>query len=119
MIWSRKGLLVPLAIFIGVLVQVSLIVLSQRFLLGSFPTKIIGGLVMLCSFLPVLINHLFNKLFLANEISKVLYDEKGNPYQINTYSTFFFIKNRTWTKILLIWNLLLCAYTLVRMLFNI
>ncbi|MBO0423294.1 hypothetical protein [Enterococcus plantarum] len=71
-IWKRKGLLVPVSIVLG----------------------------LLSSFLPCLINHLFNRIFLKNERIELYTDDLGKIYQNDNRSSFFGIKNVTWTKIL-------------------
>jgi hypothetical protein len=108
-IWRKKGFLVPLAILLGYVPLLALtgFGISQKFPVGSVPQRIIGLIAMLTVFAPALINYLFTKYLIKNEEIKVLTDESGQKYQINSISTFFFIKNSTWTKILIVFPLII------------
>ncbi|WP_252195838.1 hypothetical protein [Bacillus mycoides] len=98
-IWKRKGLLVPLALFLGYIPVLALAGMSMDMNIeqGSLLNKLIGFVMLLLMFLPALINYLFTKYFVKDEGIKIVTDEEGKQYKIDTYSKFFFIRNFTWT----------------------
>lgn len=103
-IWKRRGLLVPLAIFLDyspilILAGVTMDLEIER---GNLLLRIIGFVGLITMFLPALINYFFSKKFLKDEGIKIVTDEEVVQYKLDTYSKFFFIKNSTWTIILLI-----------------
>ncbi|MDF0480490.1 hypothetical protein OL233_09370 [Vagococcus sp. PNs007] len=107
-IWKNKGFLVPVAIILGYVPLIALagFGISENYPVGSIQQRLIGMLAILTVFSPALINFLFTKYFIKNEAIKIVTDENGKEYKLNNISTFFFIKNSTWTKLLVIFPML-------------
>ncbi|CAI8707510.1 MULTISPECIES: hypothetical protein [Bacillus] len=114
-IWKRKGLLVPLALFLGYIPVIALAGISMDMNIeqGSLLNKLIGFVMLLLMFLPALINYLFTKYFVKDEGIKIVTDEEGKQYKIDTYSKFFFIRNFTWTFIFLIFEIIVLIKSIV------
>ncbi|WP_025151035.1 hypothetical protein [Bacillus sp. H1a] len=114
-IWKRKGLLVPLALFLGYIPAIALAGISMDMNIekGSLVNKLIGFVVLLLMLSPALINYLFTKYFVKDEGIKIVTDEEGKQYKIDTYSKFFFIRNFTWTFIFLIFDIIMLIRAIV------
>ncbi len=81
--------------------------------LESLLSKLIGFVMLSLMFLPALINYLFTKYFVKDEGIKIVTDEEGKQYKIDTYSKFFFIRNFTWTFIFLIFDIIMLIGAIV------
>ncbi|MFD1465213.1 hypothetical protein ACFQ4L_03805 [Lapidilactobacillus mulanensis] len=113
-IWKRKGLLVPLAIILGLAIQMVLTTQSTNFYAGSFMSRLFGSLGFIATFLPAGLNYLFTKYFLKNETVKFVTDEEGQQYRLDLKSTFFWISNKTWTIILLVLAVIYAVTALIQ-----
>lgn len=106
-IWKNKGFLVFLAIALGMVLYgfltTSLGIADQKDF-GSTIGRLFLGLI------PAALNEIFNRIFLKNEADRTLYDEKGQGYAVNNYSTFFFIRNIHWTYLLAALGILLAVF---------
>ena len=114
-IWKRKGLLVPLALFLGYIPAIALAGISMDMNIerGSLLNKLIGFVMVLLMLSPALINYLFTKYFVKDEGIKIVTDEEGKQYKIDNYSKFFFIRNYTWTFIFLIFEIIILIKSIV------
>ncbi|MGE7875437.1 hypothetical protein [Bacillus paramycoides] len=78
-IWKGKGLLVPLALFLGYIPVIALagMRMDMNIELESLLSKLIGFVMLSLMFLPALINYLFTKYFVKDEGIKIVTDEEG------------------------------------------
>ncbi|MGM0168695.1 hypothetical protein IGI39_004450 [Enterococcus sp. AZ135] len=113
-IWKKKGFLVPLAIILGYIPLIALAGsgIQQNYPVGSVQQRFMGLIAILTTFAPALINFLFTRYFVKNECIKMVTDENGQEYTLNNISTFFFIRNCTWTKVLIAFPLIILAKSL-------
>ncbi|BDR58894.1 hypothetical protein [Xylocopilactobacillus apicola] len=98
-IWHRKGYLVPLALLIGVLVELLLFGVSYAFVKVDIVRKIFEIMSVASLFLPALLNHLFTKFFVDDKEVREVKDSDGKIILVKDFSTFFYLRNRLWTRI--------------------
>lgn len=102
-IWKGKGLLVILALILGLIINS---VFSNIFYLNTqykFGFILYGIIITL---LVAFINYILTKKFISSEVRIFIDEETGERIQVKDGSSFFFIPNKYWTFIILVLGIL-------------
>ena len=103
-IWRGKGGLVFLSVVIGALLT-NLVFSFLPIDTGYKARYILEGIVMTC--VVALINYLFTKKFISNKIRVFVDEGTGERVQVKDRSSLFFIPNKYWTFIILIFGIII------------
>ncbi len=103
-IWRGKGLLVLLAIFLGATVT-SVIFAFIPVNTGYKSGYLLQGVLM--TLIVAVINLIFTKHFISQEIKVYIDEETGDRILIKDGSHLFFIPNRYWTWIIIIFGVII------------
>lgn len=95
LVWRRKGLLVPLAGFLGALLSGAVAGLGFPETIRNFVMWFVWGLT------AAGINYLFCRWFISTKKKTYIDGETGQIVEVGDGSSLFFIKNRVWTYVYL------------------
>ncbi|MGX7265019.1 hypothetical protein [Enterococcus crotali] len=103
-IWQGKGGLVFLSLILGAMVT--------TVIFGFLPIDtgykagyILEGVVM--TVVVAVVNHLFTKKFISDNVKIFIDEETGERIQVKDRSSLFFIPNKYWTWIILVFGIIL------------
>ena len=112
--WHNKGYFVPIALISGVIVELVLLGIGYLFKYNNPVRQILGLISLLLLFLPALLNYIFTKYFVDDNVELIKsVNQEGNDIVKKDYSSFLKIKNQIWTRILFYGVIVTLLYLLI------